>query len=51
MELGVTGIWRFLYFGWAYGWTERPFPWAVGPHPLWANRVTEFLHGKWLSNS
>ena len=41
-------FWRFLYLGWAYGWGERPFIWAVAPHPRWANKVSEWLYSKWM---
>ena len=43
-----SAFWRTLYFGWAYGFRERPFQWAVSPSPRWANRVSEWLHRKWM---
>jgi len=44
-------VWYFLYFGWTCGWSDKWFPWAVGPFPLWAYCVSEFLHRKWLEDS
>ena len=41
-------IYKYLYFGWSFGFTERPFTWAIGPHPAWANAVSEWLRKKWL---
>jgi len=42
-------FWGFCYFGLAYGWRERPFVWAVAPHPLWANKVAGYLYSKWTT--
>lgn len=46
----ISKLWRWLYFGVAYGWRERPFLWAVGPHPRRLNRLSDRLHQKWLES-
>jgi len=47
-DMSKVMMYRWLYLAIAYGFRERPFPWAVGPHPRWLNRFCDWLHHKWL---
>lgn len=45
-----AAFWKYLYFAAAYAPNGKPYVWTIGPHPAALNRLTNYLHAKWMAS-